>query len=65
MVYHSLLLGVPWDCAACPRPHRLAFLLGGAVGNQTPNLWLYSQIPNSLIYPASWSLCIVIVNYIV
>ena len=36
--------GAPWDCPACPRPHRLA------VGNWTPNLWLYSQIPKPLNY---------------
>ena len=33
VVYQSLLLGVPWYCAVCPKPHRLALLLGCKVGN--------------------------------
>ena len=34
-LYHSLPLGMSWDCAACPRPHRLALLARGTVGNPT------------------------------
>ena len=28
----SLLLAAPWVCAACPRPHRLALIAGGTLG---------------------------------
>ena len=53
VIYHSLLLGAPWDCAVCLKPHRLA-LLGCTVENYSPNLWLCNQIANSLSYPASY-----------
>lgn len=33
--------------------HRLAFLLGHAVGSQAPHLWLCRQELNSLSYPAA------------
>ena len=32
VVCHLFLLGAAWDCAGCPRPHRLA-LLGCTLGN--------------------------------
>ena len=52
VVYHTLPLWVPWDCAACPRPHWLALLTGGTVGNQTRYLWLHSQLPKPRSYSA-------------
>ena len=50
VVYRYLLLRTSWDWAACPRQHRLAGLIGGSVGNQTPNLWFCSQITTPLSY---------------
>ena len=32
-VYHFLILEVLWDCAVCPRPHRLALVPGGIMEN--------------------------------
>ena len=34
VVHHFILLRMPWDCAACPRLHRLAVLPEGTVGNK-------------------------------
>ena len=42
---------VPWDCADCPRPHRLSLLTEATMGNRTPNLC--SQISKPWRYPAS------------
>ena len=33
LVYHSLLMGASWNCAARPRLHRLAILPGGTAEN--------------------------------
>ena len=37
VVYHAFPLGLSSDDAAGPRPHGLAVLPGGTVGNWTPN----------------------------
>ena len=42
-----------WECAACPRLHKLALLPGGPVENLNSNLRLFNQRPHSLSYPAS------------
>ena len=51
VAYAFILLGASWDCAACPRLHRLAFLPGSTMGKL---LYFGSvcQIPNSMRYPA-------------